>query len=35
MGIKESMRRDERWVLYITDESLNTTSETKEVLHVG
>ena len=34
-GIKEGLRCDEHWVLYATDELLNTTSETKYVLYVG
>ena len=29
MGIKEGMGCDEHWVLYATNESLNTTSKTK------
>ena len=35
MGIKEGTWWDEHWMLYITDELLNTTSETKYVLYVG
>ena len=29
-GIKEGTRSNEHWVLYATDESLNSTSETKK-----
>ena len=35
MGIKEDMCCDEHWVLYATNESLNTTSKTNDVLYVG
>jgi len=34
MGIKEGTWCDEHWVLYATDELLNSTSETND-LHVG
>ena len=33
MGIKEGTR-DECWVLYATDESLNSTSETNNTVYV-
>ena len=35
MGIKEGMCGDEHWVLYTTNESLNTTSKTNDVLYAG
>ena len=35
MGIKEGTWCNEHWVLYATDESLNSTSETNKVLYVG
>ena len=35
MGIKKDTWCDEHWVLYATDELLNSTSETKDVLYVG
>ena len=35
MGIKEGMCCDEHWVLYTTNESLNTTSKTNDVLYSG
>ena len=35
MGIKECKCWDEHWVLYTTNESLNTTSKTNDVLYVG
>ena len=35
MGIKEGTCCDEHWVLYTTNESLNTTSKTNDVLYVG
>ena len=35
MGIKKGMWCDEHWVLYATDESLNTTSNTNDVLYTG
>ena len=35
MGIKEGMGCDKHWVLYATDEFLNSTSETNDVLCVG
>ena len=35
MGIMEGTECDEHWVLYTTDESLNSTSETNDVLYVG
>ena len=30
MSMKEDMGCDEHWVLYVTDESLNSTCETKK-----
>ena len=33
MGIKEGTCCDEHWVLYATNESLNTTSKTNDVLY--
>jgi len=35
MGIKEGTWSDEHWVLYATNESLNTISKTNDVLYVG
>ena len=35
MGIKEGTCGDEHWVLYATNESLNTTSKTNDVLYAG
>jgi len=35
MGIKEGTCCDEHWVLYATNESLNTTSKTNEGLLGG
>ena len=35
MGIEEVTCCDEHWVLYATDESLNTTSKTNDVLYSG
>ena len=35
MGSKEGTCCDERWALYATNESLNTTSKTNNVLYVG
>ena len=35
MGIKEGVWCYEHWVLYATDELLNSTSETNDVLYVG
>ena len=35
MGIKEGTCGDEHWVLYATNESLNTASKTNDVLYVG
>ena len=34
MGIKEGTCCDENWVLYVSDESLNSTSETNTILYV-
>ena len=34
MGINEGTQWDEHWVLYATDELLNPTSETNDVLYV-
>ena len=33
MGTKEGTRSDEHWVLYINDESLNSTPETNIALN--
>ena len=33
MGIKEA--RDQHWVLYTTDESLNSTPETNNTVYVN
>lgn len=35
MGIKEGTRSDEHWVLYTTDELLNSTSETNNRTQVN
>lgn len=35
LGIKEDTRCDEHWVFYATDELLNSTPETNDVLCVG
>ena len=35
MGIKEGKYCNEDWVLYVTNESLNTTSKTNDVLYGG
>ena len=35
MGIKEGTCCDEHWVLYVSDESLNSTPETNIVLNVN
>ena len=35
MGIKEGTCYDEHWVLYVSDESLNSTPETNIVLYVN
>ena len=35
MSIKEGMGYDKHWVLNTTDELLNSTSETSDVLYVG
>ena len=35
MGIKEGTCCDEHWVLYATNELLNTTTKTYDVLYVG
>lgn len=35
MGVKEGGCGDERWVLCATSESLNTPSETSDVLYAG
>jgi len=34
MGIKEGTWCDEHWVLYVSDESLNSTPETNIILYV-
>lgn len=33
--MKEGRRRNEHWVFYVTDESVNSTSETNHKLHVN
>lgn len=35
MGIKEGTCGDEHWVLHTTNESLNTSSKTNDVLYAG
>ena len=35
MGIKEGTCCDEHWVLYATNELLNTTSKANDVLYIG
>ena len=35
MGIKEGTCSDEHWVLYVNDESLNSTCETNVTLYVN
>ena len=35
MGIKEGTCWDEHWVLYVSDESLNSTPETNTILYVN
>ena len=35
MGIKEGMSYDEHWVLYVSDESLNSTPKTNITLYVN
>ena len=35
MGIKEGTCRNEHWVLYVSDESLNSTPETNIALNVN
>ena len=35
MGIKESISCDEHWVFNVSDESLNSTSETNTTLYVN
>ena len=35
MGVKEGTRCNEHWVLYKTDESLTSTSETNYTLNVN
>ena len=35
MGIKEGTCSDENWVLYISDESQNSTPESNTTLHVN
>ena len=35
MGIKEGICYDEHWVLYVSDESLNSTPETIITLYVN
>ena len=34
-GIKEGTCGNEHWALYATNESLNTTSKTNDVLYAG
>ena len=34
MGIKKGTQGNEDWVLYATDESLNSSSETKNTVYV-
>ena len=35
MGLKEGTCWDEHWVLYVSDESLNSTPETNSILYVN
>lgn len=35
ISVKSGTQCDERWVLYETDELLNTISETNDILYVG
>ena len=35
MGIKEGTFRNEHWVLYVSDESQNSTTETNTTLYVN
>ena len=35
MGIREGAGWDEQWVLYVSDESLGSTPETKTTLYVN
>lgn len=35
MGIKEGICYDEHWVLYVNDESMNSTPETNIALYVN
>lgn len=35
MAIKDGTQCDDQWVLYTTDESLNTISEINDVLYGG
>jgi len=35
MGIEEATSRDEHWVLYASDELLNSAYETNNALYVG
>ena len=35
MGIKEGTYCDEYWVLYVSDDSLNSTPETNTTLYVN
>ena len=35
MGIKEDTYSDEHWVLYVSDESLNSTPETNIALYIN
>lgn len=35
MGIKEGMCGDGHWMLYATNESLNTTSKTNDAFYVS
>ena len=35
MGIEEGIYRDEHWVLYVSDESQDSTPEAKTTLYVS
>ena len=35
MGIKEGTCSNEQWLLYVTDELLNSTSETSNTVYVN
>ena len=35
IGFKEDTRWDEHWVLYVSDETLGSTSEAKTILYVN